>query len=137
MVHELHGGVRVGTMMTRVRVIFCGLLLATTVSAGAGEKMTLRASPEVSFAPAQLTVRMNIEADPDNRAIEIVIDSPDFYRSSTIQLEGDRAPRISMVQYRGVPSGNYIISARLLGQNGESRAFMRREVNVIPHARER
>jgi hypothetical protein len=124
-------------MMTRVRTILCGLMLATTGSVGAGEKMTLRASPEVSFAPANLTVRLSIEADPDNRAIEIVIDSPDFYRSSRIELEGDRAPRTSVVQYRGVPSGNYIITARLVGQDGESRAYMRRGVDVIPHARER
>jgi hypothetical protein len=120
-----------------VRAIICGVLLATTGSLGAGEKITMRASPEVSFAPAHLTVRTNIEADADNRAVEIVIDSPDFYRSSTIQLEGELAPRTSVVEFRAVPGGNYMISARLLDQSGETRAYARRMVNVIAQEGER
>jgi hypothetical protein len=116
----------------RSRVILCGLLLATSgLSAGAGERFTMKASPGVSFAPAHLTVRTVVEPDHDNRALEVVIDSPDFYRSSLIQLEGDQAPRTSVVEFRSVPSGNYEISARLLGQSGESLAFTRRQVDVI------
>src|ERR1700730_10654265 len=116
----------------KVRVILCGLLLTMSGwSAGAGQKISLKASPEISFAPAHLIVRTTIEPDPDNRALEIVIDSQDFYRSSTIQLEGDQAPRTSAVEFRGVPGGNYEISARVLGQGGESRAVARRVVEVI------
>jgi hypothetical protein len=116
----------------KVRAILCGLLLTMSgLSVGAGEKLSLKASPEISFAPAHLIVRTSIEPDADNRALEIVIDSPDFYRSSTIQLEGDQAPRMSVVEFRGVPGGNYEISARLFGQSGESRAVARRVVDVI------
>jgi hypothetical protein len=116
----------------KVRAILCGLLLTMSgLSVEAGEKISLKASPEISYAPARLTVRTAIESDPENRALEIVIDSPDFYRSSLVQLEGDQAPRTSVVEFRGVPSGNYEISARLLGENGESRAYARRLVEVI------
>jgi|SRR5688572_19741734 hypothetical protein len=114
------------------RAILCGLLLITSaLSVGAGETLTMNASPEISFAPARLTVRAVVEPDSDNRAIEIAIDSPDFYRSSRIQLEGDRAPRVSVIEFRGVPGGNYEISAKLLGQDGEPRAYARRMVDVI------
>jgi len=116
----------------RVGVILCAVLLTWGgISIGAGGKISLKASPEISFAPARLTVRTAIEPDADNRALEIVIDSEDFYRSSLIQLEGDRAPRTSVVEFRDVPRGYYEISARLLGQNGESRAYERRIVDVI------
>jgi hypothetical protein len=116
----------------RVGVILCAVLLMLGgISIGAGGKISLKASPEISFAPARLTVRTAIEPDADNRALEIVIDSEDFYRSSLIQLEGDRAPRTSVVEFRDVPRGYYEISARLLGQNGESRAYERRIVDVI------
>ena len=116
----------------KVRVVLCGLLMAMSgLSVGAGEKISLKASPEISFAPAHLIVRTAIEPDPDNRALEIVVDSPDFYRSSLIELQGDQAPRTSMVEFRGVPGGNYEISARLYGQSGESRAYARRQVDVI------
>jgi len=116
----------------KFRVILCGLLMTVSVlSVGAGEKVTMKASPEISFAPAHLTVRTVVEPDADNRSLEIVIDSPDYYRSSLIQLEGDQAPRTSIVEFRSVPGGNYEISARLLGQGGESRAFARRQVDVL------
>ena len=122
----------------KFRAIVCGLALtASSVTGGAGEKITMKASPEISFAPALLTVRTVIEPDPDNRALEITIDSADFYRSSLIQLEGDQAPRTSVVQFRSVPGGSYMISARLLGQGGESRAYLRRVVDVIANGGDR
>jgi hypothetical protein len=117
------------------KAIFCGLLLTMSgMSAGAGEKITMKASPEISFAPAHLIVRTTIEPDPDNRAIEVTVDSPDFYRSSTIQLEGDQAPRTSVVEFPGVPGGNYEISARLLDERGASRGLVRRVVDVITNS---
>ena len=116
----------------KFRAILCAFMLtASGLSVGAGERFTMKASPEVSFAPAHLTVRTTVEPDPDNRALEIVIDSPDFYRSSLIQLEGDRAPRTSIIEFRSVPGGSYQISARLLGQSGESRAYVRHVVDVL------
>jgi hypothetical protein len=118
-----------------VRVTICGLLLTMSgLTAGAGEKISLKATPEISFAPAHLVVRTAVEPDADNRALEVVIDSPDFYRSSLIQLEGDQAPRTAVVEFRGVPGGNYEISARLLGQSGESRGIARRVIDVIATA---
>jgi hypothetical protein len=116
----------------KFRAILCGVALtASSLTAGAGEKITMKASPEISFAPAHLVVRTVVEPDSDNRALEIIIDSADFYRSSLIQLEGDQAPRTSVVEFRSVPGGSYQISARLLGQGGESRASVRRIVDVI------
>ena len=122
----------------KFRAILCGVALtASSLTVGAGEKITMKASPEISFAPAHLVVRTVVEPDPDNRALEIIIDSADFYRSSLIQLEGDLAPRTSVIEFRSVPGGNYQISARLLGQGGESRASVRRNVDVIANGGDR
>jgi hypothetical protein len=95
------------------------------------DRLTLRASPEISYAPARLFVRTTIAADDDNRAMEVVIDSPEFYRSSTVQLEGAEAPRISVFEFEGVPSGAYVVSARLLDQQGEPIASARKQVSVM------
>jgi hypothetical protein len=97
----------------------------------AADRLALRASPEISYAPARLFVRATIAADDDNRAMEIVIDSLDFYRSSTVQLEGSDAPRVSVFEFEGVPSGTYVVSARLLDQQGEQIASARRQVSVV------
>ena len=77
--------------------------------------MTVKVSPAVAFAPANLIVRTMIEADADNRAIAIVAESADFYRSSEIQLDGDRAARTNTFEFRSLPSGTYQVKAMLIG----------------------
>ena len=116
----------------KVRVILCGLLMAASgLSLGAGTTITMKVSPEVAFAPADLVVRTNIEADAGNRAIEIVAESADFYRSSLIELQGDRAPRTSVFEFRNLPRGEYQVMATLIGEGGEPRARVRQRVRVL------
>lgn len=114
-----------------------GLLMCTAASpVGAGENdpLTLRVSPAVAFAPANLVVRATIPLNESNRAVVIVAESDDFYRSSEIQLEGDHAPRTSMFEFRSLPPGSYEVRATLRGANGEERATVRQQVNVISSA---
>ena len=111
--------------------LFGILILAGARPLGAGERMTLKVSPAVAFAPANLVVRATILADADNRAVQIVAESDDFYRSSQIQLEGESAPRTSMFEFRSLPPGSYELRANLLGADGRSRAMIRQQVNVI------
>jgi hypothetical protein len=111
--------------------LFGFLMLITTLPMGAGERITVKVSPAVAFAPANLVVRTMIEADQDNRAVEIVAESDDFYRSSQIQLEGDKAPRTTSFEFRSLPPGTYEVRALLLGADGKQRAFARQTVNVI------
>ena len=97
---------------------------------GAGERLTVKVSPAVCFAPANLIVRTMIEADADNRSVEIVAESSDFYRSSTIQLDGDKAPRTTTFEFRSLPPGSYDVTAHLYGSTGE-RAQVHHQLNVI------
>jgi hypothetical protein len=116
----------------KVRVVLLGILmLASTLPIGAGERLTLKVSPAVAFAPANLVVRATILADVDNRAVEIVAESDDFYRSSEIQLEGEKAARTNMFEFRSLPPGTYEVRASLLGSHGETRATIRQQVNVL------
>ena len=111
--------------------LFGILMLITTLPMGAGERITVKVSPAVAFAPANLVVRTMIEADQDNRAVEIIAESADFYRSSQIQLEGDKAPRTTNFEFRSLPPGTYEVRALLIGTGGEQRAFARQTINVI------
>jgi hypothetical protein len=123
----------------KIRAALLGTLIMTAaLPLGAGEKITMKVSPAVAFAPANLVVRAMVIADADNRAVEIVAESEDFYRSSMIQLDGDKAARTSMFEFRDLPPGNYVVRANLYGSNGEQRATIRQQMNVIPSgARER
>ena len=105
------------------------LLLAHPATAG--EKLTVRVTPTVSFAPANLVVRTIITQDAGNRAIAVVAESVDFYRSSEMELDGDKAPRTSVFEFRSLPSGTYQVSAVLIGPSGEQRALARAEVDVM------
>jgi len=88
-------------------------------------------SPAVSQAPALLTVRVSIEAAADNRALEVVAESPDFYRSSQIQIEGERGARVNVFQFRDLPTGLYQVTGVLVGVHGP-RATVVRLAKVVP-----
>lgn len=107
------------------------LILALTASARGDEGLRIAVSPATAFAPADVTVRAVVEADPDNRAVEVVAESADFYRSSEMPLDGDRAPRTTTIQFRSLPAGNYEVRATLRGANGETRTVVRRVIDVL------
>jgi hypothetical protein len=109
------------------------LAVASTINppVGAKEALAIRVSPAVSFAPASLVIRTTIEPDPYNRAVEIVADSEQFYRSSLVQLDGERAARTRNLEFRSLPPGEYEVKATLIGLDGHERALARTHVNVV------
>jgi hypothetical protein len=117
-----------------LRAVFIGLLMMGTIGrhAAARDKLALRVSPAISFAPANLTVRATIEADAGNRAVEIIAESTDFYRSSEIELDGDHGPRTSQFEFRSLPPGTYEVKGILYGSSGTALAEVRQQVDVIP-----
>jgi hypothetical protein len=88
--------------------------------------------PAVASAPAAVRVEVLIETHDDNRALEIVVDSGDYYRSSMIAIEGARGPRYHSVSYRGLPAGAYEVQVTLRGPAGVTRAMQRQRLEIIP-----
>src|SRR5579862_5587048 len=84
----------------------------------AGQRVELRVSPLVAFAPADVNVRAMVEADSANRSMLIEVDSNDFYRSSEIQLDGERAARTNVFSFRDLPSGLYELRATVRDGRG-------------------
>lgn len=119
-------------MVMQVRAaIFSILLAGVAFPLGASGRMTMRVSPEVSFAPAHLIVRATVQAASENRAREVVAESDDYYRSSTVQLDGERAPRTSIVDFISLPGGTYDVTVRLLDRQGDTLAADRKQARVI------
>ena len=114
-----------------VRACVFGFVVLMASPTGAGERLALKVSPAVAFAPANLIVRTTVEADAANRAMEVVAESRDFYRSSSVELDGDKAPRTTQFEFRSLPPGMYAVRAILLGSDGHTRAAVRQDVNVI------
>ena len=115
----------------KARYLAVALAFTATAVAGAREPLSIRVSPAFSFAPANIVIRTSAEPDAENRRMEVIADSAEFYRSSTIALEGDRAPKTMTVEFRSVPPGDYEITAVLVGVDGHRRAIAQARINVI------
>jgi hypothetical protein len=113
------------------RAWICALAMMTTTAAGGRERLSMQVSPAMSFAPANLVIQTRLEPDADNRAMEVIAQSDDFYRSSAIQLDGDRAPRTVRIEFRSLPPGEYRVTAVVIGSDGQQRALARSHVNVM------
>ena len=113
------------------RFLVLGLVLATTVAPGAKQSLAVRVSPAVSFAPANLVIRTQVDPDADNRSLEVVAESADFYRSSTVPLDGDRAPKTTQFEFRSLPPGEYAVSVIVTGADGRQRAVSRGQARVM------
>jgi len=98
--------------------------------AGAAEKLELRVSPSVSMAPASVVVRAIVEHHADNRELEIVADSSDFYRRSVVELDGEQAPKTTELKLIDIPGGEYQVTATLLTAHGE-RTTVRKSITVM------
>ena len=123
-------------MTVRFIVPFSLIFTLMIVPGRAADRLSLNVSPAVAFAPANLTIRAIVPSAPDNQAIRIVAESPDYYRASEIGLEGDQAPRTTMLQFRALPTGTYEVTATLLGSGGHRLAIARQQVNVVATPRQ-
>ena len=115
----------------KARCVVFAMVLTATAVAGAKEPLSIRVSPAFSFAPANVVIRTSVEPHAENRSMEVIADSAEFYRSSTIALEGDRASKTMMVECRSLPPGNYDVTATLIGVDGHPRAIAQTQVNVV------
>ena len=112
------------------KVLLPALLLGLTLPAHAQDRVSLRVSPAMAFAPASLFVRATVDVNAENRSLEIIAESADFYRSE-ISLDGDHAPRVTHLLFKSVPSGNYEVRAVLRGVSGREIAWTETKVDVV------
>lgn len=105
-------------------------LLAASGSGNASEKLMLRVTPNVSAAPSTVVVKATVTRNADNRWLHIEAESGAFYRSSEIQLDGDKAPLITEIRLKNLPGGEYTVKAVLRDSLGEE-TVVRRTALVV------
>ena len=88
-------------------------------------------SPIQSFAPSDIVVRVHVAPDAANRAVVIVVDSGDYYRSSVVPLDGESRTRMTVLELRSVPGGNYQIRAAVVDAAGHELGSARTEAIVL------
>ena len=122
--------------MTRLAIIAATAtvcLLGGSRSVDSAQPLSLEVSPIVAAAPAFVRVRAFVEPNDDNRSLEIVAQSAEFYRSSRVTLDGRNSPRMAVVEYPRLPSGRYEITGVLVGVSGK-RATAMKNVQLVATA---
>jgi hypothetical protein len=113
------------------RLWLLGPALSTATLAAAGDSVSIRVNPSVSIAPTILAIRVDVVPQAENRALEIVVDSDDFYRLSRVQLDGDRAPTVNTLKIDSVPAGDYEVTATVIGADGRRSTMARARAEVV------
>jgi hypothetical protein len=117
------------TRLTLAALTILGMLTASGAT-DASEKLTLRVTPNVSNAPSTVIIKATVARHSDNRWLHIEADSGEFYRSSEIQLDGDRAPVVTEIRLPNLPGGEYAVVAILRNSMGEE-TIVRRTALVL------
>jgi hypothetical protein len=117
----------------RAHIFPFALFLSSALSVNANEPLTMAVSPARSFAPTTLTIRVHVEPDAGNRALEVVAESAEYYRSSRIQLDGVDAPPTISLEMRNLPGGDYEVRGVLISSAGRERS-VRQQVVVLASA---
>ncbi len=123
-------------LLTIAAATAIALLLATPAS-GASEPLSLRVTPNVSSAPSTVTVRAYVAPNAANRWLRIEADSGSFYRSSEVQLDGDKAPMLTEFRLKSLPGGEYTVTATLVDAMGEKTLVVQRTAIVLSRFGER
>ncbi len=80
-----------------------------------------------------MLVRAIVEHDADNRELEIVAESLDFYRRSVVDLDGDQAPKTTELKLIDIPGGEYEVTAILYTADGQ-KTMVRKSIMVMSQA---
>lgn len=107
--------------MTRQNLVRCFVAASLTLATpalSAQKALSLRVTPQITNAPATVSITITVEPDEKNRVLMVEDDSEDYYRSSEVQLEGEKAARTHMLVFRGLPPGEHRISAIVHGTSG-------------------
>jgi hypothetical protein len=111
--------------------VVAAIVVAVSIHLMAGERVAVHVTPQVAFAPANVSVSVMVENDEHNRWVEIIADSTDFYRSSEVQLDGENAPRTTQVLFRDLPRGVYEVRAVVRDGRGDQVAATHTQLDIV------
>ena len=112
------------TKMTTLTTAFVLFVLVASVTGTMPDEetpdpLTLRVSPQVANAPAQVVVRVRVEPDPRSRELTIEWWSEEGVGGlHSRSLEGDEAPSLYRYAIKRMEQGEYVVTARVTRDDG-------------------
>jgi len=96
----------------------------------AGEAVTVSVYPAVAVARGEAHLTILVERNDQNRALNWEVDGPNYYRSSTAQLDGAESPRSFVFYVKDLAAGAYQVRATVRRSNN-SEAVALTQLRVI------
>ena len=121
-------------MVPGLALVAFGLAALLDARTFANQPIAVRVTPHISLEPATLNIDLIVERNSNNRALQLSVESENYYRSSLVQLDGDDAPRVTTMRYGSVPAGSYEVKATLLGPDEKTRAMTTQYIEVFGRA---
>jgi hypothetical protein len=98
----------------------------------ADEPVTVSVYPIVAVARGEARLRILVQPNDQNRTLNWEVDGPNYYRSSTAQLEGADSPRSWLFFVKDLAPGSYEIRATVKRSNN-SESVAATGMRVIGH----
>jgi hypothetical protein len=104
-----------------VRHLFAVAVLVGAVSSAAplnaDEPITVSVYPRITVARGEAHLTINVERNDQNRVLSWEVDSRNYYRSSTAQLDGAESPRSWFFALKDLAPGTYQVRATVKRSN--------------------
>jgi len=123
---------------THVRYLPAAIVLAGALglpaSLNATEPITVSVWPAVAIARGAAQLKIVVERNDLNRSLMWEIDGPNYYRSSTEQIDGADSPRNWLFLLKELPAGEFDVRATVKRSNN-SQALAQCRIRVVPGSR--
>jgi hypothetical protein len=114
---------------------YFGVILAAGVLTGsmqmsADEAISITVRPAVTSYRGSAQLKVLVSRDEKNRVLVWEVDGPDYYRSSSIALDGAASPRSYLFTVKDLPAGEFDVRATIR-RNDSSAAMDRSTIKVV------
>ena len=101
----------------RTAILVAVMLVSGTLLAPAEEIIEIRVHGRFYSAPATVPIVVAVEPRAENRTLVIEADGEEYFRSSAIELDGEKAKRLHNLEFTSLPAGAYILRAVVRSKN--------------------
>lgn len=98
-----------------------------------GRSLSLQVSPNLAVSGTFVQARIRVHPDGENRLLRVTVESPTYFRSSDVTLDGAAAAITHVVPLRALPAGSYAVLAIVYGTEGERARSLQRLELRSPH----
>src|SRR5687767_5358081 len=114
---------------------YFGLAMAVGVLAGsmqmkADEAISMTVRPAVTSYRGSAQLKVLVSRNQNNRTLVWEVDGPNYYRSSSIALDGAASPRSYLFMVKDLPAGEFDVRASVK-RNDSSTVTDRSSIKVV------